>query len=391
LLLCTQVDANAQADPGQVTWEFFEACGTGKISKAWEMTAPAVRKRKDISMLKAAIEKLGLTPSTFWTWKTEAAKSPYANVTGKTVYADGTKSQIRVNLIDSKGTWMVYSIASQALKARDIDKEWAENGLLGPLDSLADGLDLELPSNSDVQKEFRRRADELDSMMKLPEFNATYEQSRKPDPGGVYASIAEVAFRFKDRGVNLAKAPRSEWKTPFKREINEDANLLVSSTCEIAGHRLDMVQKFYLADNRWEQWAFHMDLLPHSGEVKSIVRGVLDRFNEAVQRRSFSEFHKSISARWRRDVTVEQMDNAFHGFWDKNVRLPTSSEIILIQEPKLTDDQISEFNGYLDLTEYRAWFHMKIIYENPEWKLFGLDLALKHPEASPPDFVKMEK
>jgi hypothetical protein len=390
-MLCIRGPACAQAYPADVAWEFFDACATGKLEKAWQMTAPIVRSRKDISILKAAVEKLDLAPSTFWTWRNTPEGLPYTSATGITTHADGTKSEVTVNLVQSNGAWLVYSIVAVALKVEDLNRDWAYRYLLGPCDSLTDALDFEMPSNSDIHREFQKRVEEIGPMMKHPEFTPAYNRARKAAQDARHTSLVEVAFRLKERGVDLDRASRGEWAMPFKREINEDANLVVSSTCEIAGHRLDMAQKFYLSVDGWKYWSFHMDLLPKPDEVKTFAREVLERFNEAIQKESFREFYKSISAKWRRDVSVRQLNNAFHQFWDKKIKLPTSAEIVVLQQPRMINDEISAIAGYINLTEQRAWFEMKLIYENPEWRLYGLNIVIKHPEGSPPDFIKVEK
>jgi hypothetical protein len=152
-----------------------------------------------------------------------------------------------------------------------------------------------------------------------------------------------------------------------------------------------MTQEYFLGENGWQELINSIDLLPPPEYVKSFAHGAMERFNEAVQRKSFTEFYKQVSERWKKDVTVRQMDNAFRAFWEKKAVLVPLADIVVLQQPKLIAEEVFSINGYMDIKEYRAWFDMKLVYENAEWKLFGIDVVVKKPDTDPPNFVKKDE
>jgi hypothetical protein len=226
--------------------------------------------------------------------------------------------------------------------------------------------------------------------MERPDFKAAYQRAHKDRASITDPSPMEFAFRFKDRNIAPRNVRPAKWKTPFKRDVNQYGKLDISSSCQIGGCRMDIVQSFHLSEKGWEYTFFDMDLLPLPEEALAFAREVLERFDQAIQKQSFREFHESISSKWKRDVSVRQMDETFRGFWEKKVRFPSSAGAVVVQQPTVITDDISSLAGYLDIVGYRAWFHMKLTYDPPGWKLYGIDVVVKDPKASPPEFVKTD-
>lgn len=375
--------ANAEPEiskPDQAAWEFFETCAAGDLTKAWEMTAPILRKRKDVAALKSVVAELNLTPSSLWSWNVTSGTPPYAIVEGITSHRDGTKSVVRVDLVFDRG-WWIYSLTELASKVRDPNQQ-KPRSLLRPCDSLKDWPSL--PPEEFIQQEFDRRAGLILSTRKHENFDSVYPTAKGRPLRGWNARYVEIAFRLKDQDVPTNKTQLGSWKKPPRRRVDEFGTLRIGSTCDLAGHRLEMTQQYYLEASDWNYYAYSMDLLPSPQFVASFASDILKRFDAAIQEKSFASFYDHISARWKQQIKVQHLEAAFRGFWEKGVKLTTPSEVVIAQQPVTLDEDISEFYGYYDREDFRIWFQMKLAYEKPTWKLYGIDVSLAKPGTKPP-------
>jgi hypothetical protein len=144
---------------------------------------------------------------------------------------------------------------------------------------------------------------------------------------------------------------------------------------------------------------------PDETAAKEMAKDTLLLFDEAVGQKSFADFFVHCSLTWQEQlvtgapqpgrpmtmlkplspaesaVGIARLDRAFRVFIEKQARI---SEIKNV-EPKL-DPVLVGTEGLLVLSgeyatqPYATVFQLKYIYELPKWKLFGIDVSLRHPQ-----------
>jgi hypothetical protein len=104
------------------------------------------------------------------------------------------------------------------------------------------------------------------------------------------------------------------------------------------------------------------------------------KLNEAIKTKDFNDFYQSVSETWRNDIglSIKRMERTYQPFIDIGVNLDAVEKA----DPVFTDPPQINSSGYLMLIGYfpaqvhRITFKLEFTYEMPEWKLFGIDVAL---------------
>jgi hypothetical protein len=118
--------------------------------------------------------------------------------------------------------------------------------------------------------------------------------------------------------------------------------------------------------------------MPTEQEIRRLVRANLLRFNQAIASQSFDAFYDSVSAKWQEALTKGQLQREFQPFIDNKIDLSAAdkTEPVLDPPPVINSEGLLVVSGQFPMPSYRAVFNMKFYYELPEWKLFGLDVAI---------------
>lgn len=117
---------------------------------------------------------------------------------------------------------------------------------------------------------------------------------------------------------------------------------------------------------------------PPIGEITTLVRESLVKFDEALRRKDFGDFYKYVAATWQAQLSEVRLRRAFQPFLDGNIRLEglEKTEPVFAAPPAIDLEGLLVVRGYFPLKPYRAVFSLKYVYELPRWKLFGIDVDL---------------
>jgi hypothetical protein len=118
---------------------------------------------------------------------------------------------------------------------------------------------------------------------------------------------------------------------------------------------------------------------PDEKEVKQMILRTLEKFDEAVQQKSFVDFYNDVSVAWQKQLTVGQLERAFQPFVNAGVRFGglNEAQMQLDGPPVINTEGVLVVNGHFHTAPYQVYFSMKFVYELPRWKLFGLDVNLQ--------------
>lgn len=116
--------------------------------------------------------------------------------------------------------------------------------------------------------------------------------------------------------------------------------------------------------------------IPTEKEQEALVQRAIFDFGTSINNRDMTVFRNSISTTWQKQVTKEQLEEAFSEFYESG----GDFTVLSVLRPKI--DPVSGFgdNGELILTGYflsgkhKVTFTQKYIYQGIAWKLFGFSL-----------------
>ncbi len=122
--------------------------------------------------------------------------------------------------------------------------------------------------------------------------------------------------------------------------------------------------------------------VPDEATLKKMVLDVMLMFNDAVQKKSFTDFYNKVSRLWQEQVSDRQLQRAFQAFIDRNVDISaiTDLEPVFATPAEVSSDGLLLVAGEYPTKPFRVKFALKFIYEVPRWRLFGIDVSLQRHE-----------
>ena len=128
--------------------------------------------------------------------------------------------------------------------------------------------------------------------------------------------------------------------------------------------------------------------VPEESEIKSLSDKMLLDWNKAMQKEDFAAFYKNDCAKvWQQQTTAEKLGETFTKQF-AGQKIDFSSAIKEMEptfepEPaisKVGDFEVLKVQGYYDTKPNRFSFQLKLVQEDDEWKLVGIDIkAAKAP------------
>ena len=117
--------------------------------------------------------------------------------------------------------------------------------------------------------------------------------------------------------------------------------------------------------------------IPDNKELKKISTKTLNLLNDWLKNKSFNKLFSSLSSEFKKQVSLEHLNNTFKIFLDKKILFENIDEnkISFKENPFLDDYNILVI--YWDFTE-KEWnvnFKLKYIFENNKWKLLNIKIS----------------
>lgn len=124
--------------------------------------------------------------------------------------------------------------------------------------------------------------------------------------------------------------------------------------------------------------------LPRGAVIFQLVKTSMQNFAFSVQQQDMSHFHGTLAPRWKKQISVDELNRIFSPFFGQGANLlalsaadpqPTAS-------PLLTADGVMVIEGYYPAGSKRAVFTHKYEQDAGTWKLVGFDLEVVDAPAS---------
>ena len=126
------------------------------------------------------------------------------------------------------------------------------------------------------------------------------------------------------------------------------------------------------------------DEVPTISQAEGLVKTTLMRFNEAVQKGDFTDFHKTVSDNWRSSSKPGDFNKGFKEFIDKEIDISRIRDEDPRFSPKPYIDkkygkQVLFLKGSYETEPLPVNFNLEFIVDDDEWKLvfIGVDTRKK--------------
>ena len=119
--------------------------------------------------------------------------------------------------------------------------------------------------------------------------------------------------------------------------------------------------------------------VPSDAELKALALDSLMTFNKGLQAKSFADFHKSISIVWKKQISPEQLAEAFRTFVEKELDLTPIQNLTPAFEapPSVNSDGVLILVGAYPTEPNKVHFTLNYVAENFSWKLIGINVEIK--------------
>ena len=198
------------------------------------------------------------------------------------------------------------------------------------------------------------------------------------------SKVELVAFMEKNRLVNFDEA---NWQS---RSINGGRGDLVGSISTTSGGVVPISLSFVKGQDGWKIYAIQKPnsglqtesaeaQIPSEEDQVKMVRDSMHVFAVSVNEQSMAKFHAHTSHLWQQQFSVEDLDEAFGGFYGIGADLTVLDNYSprFDSAASLDDDGFLHIAGHYPTNPDQLHFEQKYIFEGLGWKLAGFSARVE--------------
>ena len=119
--------------------------------------------------------------------------------------------------------------------------------------------------------------------------------------------------------------------------------------------------------------------MPNAQKTQEILERSLTLFGNAIKTQDFREFYSKVSQAWQNQLTEKQLQNAFQPFIDAKADIDIKTLTPVFDTPPAINSKgLLVLIGHYDTKPYVTTFNLRLIYEFPLWKLYGVEVQLRN-------------
>ena len=119
--------------------------------------------------------------------------------------------------------------------------------------------------------------------------------------------------------------------------------------------------------------------IPPEAELKRMATASMVDLGRAINAGDFTDFHANIAQIWQRQITKEELLDVFRAFAEAKFDLTAVQglEPVLTSAPYFDDEGALTVDGQYPTEGGVTRFHLRYFYEEPEWKLVGVNVKVE--------------
>ena len=186
---------------------------------------------------------------------------------------------------------------------------------------------------------------------------------------------------------SLDKFNEADWGS---RSISGGRGSLSGSVTTDAGGVIPITLNFVKGESGWKIYSIEKPAsglkeetsarqVPTEQEQVRLVAQSVSVFADAVSDKSMAKLHSHISNLWRQQVSIEELDEIFGGFYDFNadLRILNNYSPSFNAQPSVDENGVLEISGYYPTKPDQFKFEHSYIYEGLSWKLIGFSAYIE--------------
>lgn len=189
----------------------------------------------------------------------------------------------------------------------------------------------------------------------------------------------------------LADVVETEWNS---RKFENKRGELEGSVLTADGGRIPLTMVFVEENEAWKILAISRSAagvsqtqqgklaIPALAERTALVKRSMHDFAMALEQGDMSSFYPTLSALWRSQTSVEELNTAFAVFFEQDIKL-LSLDAMQPQfgtEASIDENGVLSIQGHYDTQPSVVHFNHRYILEGTDWRLLGINVQLKPVE-----------
>jgi len=197
---------------------------------------------------------------------------------------------------------------------------------------------------------------------------------------------------FEKKGYDLAAVADLDPIFDDQPSIDKDGVLSLNGHYASRPNKITFKLKYFSEKSAWKLLGINVQVFPvtesastapSEKEAGALALASLMLFNESIQQKDFTGFHKGIAELWRKEVTPDKLKEIFQTFIDKDVDISPITKVQpkFDQKPTVNDDGMLVLKGAYPTQPSKVMFTLKYVSEQGAWKLVGINVNLTKNEA----------
>jgi hypothetical protein len=203
-----------------------------------------------------------------------------------------------------------------------------------------------------------------------------------------------AAFQiFIDKGYDISSIAKSEPVFDAPPAIDSDGVLVLNGHYPTQPHKVTFKLSYLREGSAWKLLGINVRSIPfveNTGtvpadkELKALALDSLLAFNNGIETKSFENFYDQISKLWQKEVTSEKLLQIFQPFIDKKINIAPIAQLEPAFEgtPAVNEDGLLVIKGSYPTEPSKVFFEVKYVYEDPAWKVAGINVQVKPADAA---------
>ena len=255
-----------------------------------------------------------------------------------------------------------------------------------------------LPDESTIRQIVRETMLDFAIAVKAGDFSLFHSRMSQQLKKEITAEELTASFRsFVDQSIDLTRVETEEPAFSQPPFLDSDGWLVVEGAYEIYPHATEFSLRYVHESQSWKLVGIDLQVepipgsqpepgeLPTESEVLRLVEDSVLGFANAVNARDFTEFHSECAVGFQRQFSPAQFATAFRQFSDQGIDLTVlgGHQPELSESPFINEDGLLVVSGRYVVAPYSVPFELEYMFEDPKWRLFGIDLnAMPLPDST---------
>lgn len=388
--------------------EFLGLVGDGKMSEAYQATAPALQKQMDEDEFTEAVKQLGLEDyaSASWLSRNVDAGKGEATLEGTVKTKSGDEIPLSMTLTKADDKWKVFSFEGKQAGAKVHKGEKGEKSEKGKKGEGTEKASADQPPSDQAAKKMAAESVlALNEAVLSKDFQSFYDYIAKTWQKQITPKKLQAAFQsFIDQEIDLSGIKDVESALEDKPALDEDGLLAFSGYYPTKPSRVMFELKYIFENDEWKLISINVNVkpveetkettekpekpakteksakgVPSDDDAKALALESVLGLNQAVLDKDFQPFYKSISKTWQKQIKAQGLQDTFQVFIDNNIDMSEikDQDPTLTKKPSLKMGGILTFAGYYPTKPNKVYFDLQYIKEGGQWKLFAIEVNIK--------------